>query len=595
MNTYYVGTTIGPVYAVIQKARRPREIWMASYMFSRIAQEMVNYLIKESTARFCSPYDPDEIGQKIVGAGAYSDRLFFEVEAENETAVQGYVQAAMEEALKILRDEMKEAILKRLQDEKKQTTGEETFGEEKCLAFLEQYIYQLSTVREKQEGATIPMHEMTGDLDRLEAYAPYKDEEKPGESDYLLRYLNSDTLQKSRWVNDHNVTSRDLKQLAEAGKEKVEHQWQRYVAVVYADGDKMGSLLSKFSRAGSEEAIRSVSQFLLERAKWNVNTVKAYGGMPIYFGGDDMFFIAPLYGMYKEDGQEKEQEISIFRLIEKLSAGFDGAYQSIRETLEKQEMKKQGNARNGKLLDALKDCKPSLSFGVSVCYHKYPLQMIMDMARDALFREAKYAQWSGSKSKKAVQVHLRKHSGQESGILLSCWNDDGEESTYTRFNKLIEKNADSLVLHALHWKIVEQFDLIACILFETEGEERTWRLREWFRNNFNEWIEDETGKPAPAEENAEGEKKNPKQDFLEGMNRFLCLYADQLPKITEPSEEEKKKKTEEELKEEREEAEKKRKNAMRKAVDGMFRMDEFLHTPVKHIKPSDQKAKEGKA
>ncbi|MBQ2992051.1 MAG: hypothetical protein IJD60_12320, partial [Clostridia bacterium] len=524
-----------------------------------------------------------EIGQKIVGAGAYSDRLFFEVEAENETAVQGYVQAAMNKALEILRGDMKSAEQKK------------GFNEEGCLEFLKKYVYQLSVVEEKKDGKTIPMHEMTAKLDLLETYAPYQDEEKPGESDYLLRYLASDALKGSGWVQAHKVTSRDLKQLAEAGKEKVEHQWQRYVAVVYADGDKMGSLLSKFSEAGNEAAIRSVSQFLLERAKWNVNTVKAYGGMPIYFGGDDMFFIAPLYGMYKEDGQEKEQEISIFRLIEKLSAGFDGAYQSIRETLEKWEMKKQGNARNGKLLDALKDCKPSLSFGVSVCYHKYPLQMIMDMARDALFGEAKYAQWSGGRSKKAVQVHLRKHSGQESGILLSCWNDDGEESTYTRFNKLIEKNADSLVLHALHWKIVEQFDLIACILFETEGEERTWRLREWFRNNFNEWIEDETGKPAPAEENAQGEKKNPKEDFLEGMNKFLCLYADQLPKITEPSGEEKEKKTEEELKEEREEAEKKRKNAMRKAVDGMFRMDEFLHTPVKHIKPSDQKAKEGKA
>lgn len=531
--TYDVGSTIGPVYAVIQKARRPREIWMASYMFSRIAQEMTAYLAEYHRADFVSPFDQEEIGRKIRGAGAYSDRLFFSVEAENEIQARDYVQMAMEYAVDILTEDMHGAI------------GDEAFNSDACRRFLMRYIYHRTTVRKRETGQrSMPMHEMTQELDRMETFVPYVDEEKRGESDYILRYLNSEQLRASRWVREHQVESHDLGRMAQAGRDEA-WTWQRYIAVVRADGDKMGSLLCALSEAGYEDMIKEVSAFLIRRASENVNMVKAYGGLPIYFGGDDMLFIAPLYSSKSVDSGLFKDE-SLFSLLERLSKRFDDAFAE----LIAQSEKTLGN--DSRLAKILQESIPSVSFGVAVCYHKYPLQMIMEMADAALFHEAKRAQWSQARKKKAVQIHLRKHSGQESKLLLSGWTENGGKSPYALFRELVDKKADSTVLHALHWKIMEQYDLIEYLLCNTQGKEREDRLKQWFEHNFNEWAAENT------QRHSEQEKKQEEVDsFFAPIRTFICICADQLAGSMD------------------------REEKLKTSVDGIFRIDEFLHAAVK--------------
>lgn len=526
-NTYYVGSTIGPVYAVIQKARKPREIWMASYIFSRVAQEMVEFL-KEKGAEFYSPTDFSNIAKKLKGAGAFSDRLFFNIKIEEDIAADRIVQEAMDRALTLLAHE----IIVTLKDE---TEG----IKDRCICFLRRFIYHRTVYRRKEkETDSIPMHEMTDELDLLEKFVPYVDEETKG-SDYILRYLDDDNLKNSPWIKENSVETADFKELAEeAGTQgKIVN---KYLAIVRADGDRMGELLARLSKSGKEESIRKLSNFLLVRAKENIECVKNYGGLPIFFGGDDMFFIAPLFGK----DLKCDRIISIFELVKQLNKLFDDEY--------------------GKMdIDGAGSIVPSLSYGIVINYHKYPLQLMVEDANIALFDEAKNAIWSGEREKKAIHIHLRKHSGQESKFCLSAWpekndirREDNEEfeelTTYDRFLRLIDQKADSITIRSIHWKIIDQFDLIAYLLLLPE-ETRKPRLKRWFEKNLNEWI--------PVKE--KNDKDSTKKDkYIDDMVALLCAIKDSLVFDEEMSDKDKQANMEK----------------IRHTLDGVFRMNEFLMT-----------------
>jgi CRISPR-associated protein Cmr2 len=91
----YLAITIGPIYATIQQARRTRELWAASYVFSLLMRELLEVLKDEKIGELLAPVvtsvdsKEPENSQKTEeskttkppttynGAGIYPDRCFW--------------------------------------------------------------------------------------------------------------------------------------------------------------------------------------------------------------------------------------------------------------------------------------------------------------------------------------------------------------------------------------------------------------------------------------------------------------------------------------------------------------------------------------
>ena len=71
----YIGLTIGPIYKTLQGARKPKELWNASYIFSYI---MKNIVEKFKDRNFITPYIKDESIFKENDIGLFHDRFIFE-------------------------------------------------------------------------------------------------------------------------------------------------------------------------------------------------------------------------------------------------------------------------------------------------------------------------------------------------------------------------------------------------------------------------------------------------------------------------------------------------------------------------------------
>ena len=86
--------------------------------------------------------------------------------------------------------------------------------------------------------------------------------------------------------------------------------------------------------------------------------------------------------------------------------------------------------------------QPTLSFGVTICYHKFPLYEALEDSQHMLFDIAK-------KKRDCTAVHLQKHAGQSEGLLIP--NQDLE--TVSNCLKDHIMSADSDWIHSVHHKL----------------------------------------------------------------------------------------------------------------------------------------------
>ncbi|RME92910.1 MAG: type III-B CRISPR-associated protein Cas10/Cmr2, partial [Bacteroidetes bacterium] len=165
----------------------------------------------------------------------------------------------------------------------------------------------------------------------------------------------------------------------------------KYLCFVKADGDNMGKVIQAIGNASGD--LQQLSKILAEFAQAAVNEILAFGGIPIYAGGDDLFFVAPV---------QNERQAHILQLIKSLDEAFP---QQALIRLAKQHQ------------PGIKDL-PSLSFGLSLTYHKYPMAEALENVDTLLLENAKQFELPGGK-KNAVAFRVLKHSGQAFGTTLS--------------------------------------------------------------------------------------------------------------------------------------------------------------------------------
>lgn len=416
--TKYIGINIGPVIKTLSLARRPRELWSASYLFSFLME----YIVDEADKRgeIIAPKEWNNVvADDNLPVGLYPDRIYIR---PNEGVVA-------------------DDILKPACDR---------FC--KCLGVTSSYFNLMHTTcdgNSEVEAVT----ELNRRLDLLELCVQAPDSDPQEEIMGIIQEGKSSSLYKCAVGDDKDFSVETLAEISAAQLKMVVNEdiWKnfssearredgkgdpysvlgdgvksfhRYFCVVQADGDNMGKTLTNESL--KDGSISEISKALWQFGVNATKEIEEYAGMPIYAGGDDLLFLAPVRG---------KGSVSIFELLDKLEGSFQVVRDECRTALPE--------------LDD-KDL-PSLSFGVSICYYKHPLYEALESARHLLFDVAKEVN-----DKKAVAWKLEKHSGESFDACFSRKKTGLDEA----FKNVAKQTVDGqTVTRAIHkcksnWKLL---------------------------------------------------------------------------------------------------------------------------------------------
>ncbi len=449
----YTAVTIGPIIETFLATRKTRELWGASYLFSYIIKQIVLKLDK--TKIILPAYDKKDDYENDMGAGLFPDRIFI----EGAVDIVSFYNSVIKDVSNTI------AI-----HSKQESADVEDF--------LNQY-FRFIQVQFECKGNIIETGTTLLDSRELETKIIAEDDFVDGANnplfEFLFRvngsFLISDGFGKRRKsfpslteiaMKDFEKTKPDLyKELVEKiakSKENEEDdklveefiesnkaikQFHKYVAIVQADGDNVGKIIN---RIGNDPAkIKEFSKKLMKFSKTSTEIVHNYGGSPVYMGGDDMLFFAPLVCNNQ----------NILNLIDNLNNQFNEFFkEEIEEIIDVKE-------------------KPSVSFGISLSYYKFPLYEAKKMAFEALFEDIKWAD-----DKNAVKIKFRKHSGQMHEWFIKKQN----SAVWNEIVKFVNSGKeDENFLNSFTHKLRLQDE----VLFEKiAGDEN--KLKFFFRENYNE-------------------------------------------------------------------------------------------------------------
>lgn len=449
----YTAINIGPVVPTISMGRKPREIWAASYMFSFLMECIIKQLPPDSIISPATLKTDEKLG-----IGLYPDRLFIKGEfAVNEvvkkalenfkniTGIDGSYANVMHvtidvndsdkdtETIKRLNqlldctelynrpvsDGARNEVLKLIQKKKDSPLFKQAFPKETSDKFEIPYLAEIATKRLETLNESV-WKEL---CDKYRG----KDSNNDGDEDSFYQELKNDF--KKTYNEDY-------------------FSFYKYICIVQADGDNMGKIVSSISA----DNVMNVSKALLDYGKQACEKIKEYGGLPIYAGGDDLLFIAPVQG----------NNNTIFGLID----GIDKLYANMVD-------KSIGEFRPNNL-------HTYLSYGLSISYYKYPLYEAFKDALDLLFTKAKQID-----GKNAVSWQLRKHSG--SGF-------KGEMSKnvaiYNDFKNIMNVSVEEKQISAIAHKLKNNENLLDILLKKYLNENNSDDLKARLENFYKKTMED---------------------------------------------------------------------------------------------------------
>lgn len=437
----YTAINIGPILDTFTMAKRPRELWNASYLFSYLAECIINELPADN---IISPAVLDWSKPVFHEAGLYPDRIFMEGDIDTAEVINNAL-AKFTEMTGIDGDYVN--------------------------------VMSVSVDHEYPTGAIIELNRL---LDCLELYKrPVTDDALRNISDVLYgknkMKLYSHATGKSQfsipslaeiatsslksvdpgnWLGacemlkhndieteaDEDVFYQEIKKQFKADYKS----YYKYICVVQADGDNMGKIVS----ALDTDKVKTLSQSLLDYGSMACQEIKRCGGLPIYAGGDDLLFIAPV--ILPTDAREMKNIFDLLSAIDKL-------YQKVDDVV-------------GELGRPL-GLHTSISYGLSISYYKYPLYEALKNAREQLFGKAKNVD-----GKNAIAWSLRKHSG--SGFVGAF---SKQSDTYALFSELLKISIDATVVSAIAHKLRDNVNLLD-ILREKSGD----RINAFFKKVMEE-------------------------------------------------------------------------------------------------------------
>ncbi len=459
----YIGLTIGPIYKTLHRAKKTRELWGASYFFSYLMKKIILEMKTKYKADFVIPYvkAPDIFnpGKEV---GLFHDRLI--------ARVKGSVfDTLYEDVICPILYETAGKIIEKLGS---------SIDQDLIYDYLKSYLNIYFCRIESDKAQKDINKEINQHLDVLELQGKFihKDQE-----DFLMRFLNC--VNKSFLIEDafkqrrHSfqsipeIASRELLEgLVESGqivltpsasnpedtddtviykqiktlRKDAFKTYHKYIAIVQADGDDLGKAIAGLDSKGTD-AFEQFSKALFRFAQKAHDIIKINGGATIYAGGDDLLFFAPV--MYKGK--------TVFDVCHCLGDCFK---ENIAE----------GMGREEDL--------PTLSFGISISYYKYPMYEALESAQTQLFSKAK--KFPG---KNAIAFQYLKNSGNFFNGTLSRNSD-----IYPHFRNLIKNDPQYDLKTEILTSVIRHILNFRTILLEI-GQDHE-KLAHFFDNTFNEDI-----------------------------------------------------------------------------------------------------------
>jgi len=492
MSTVYLAITLGPIKKTMGMARKTREFWAASMLFSLLAKALCDQLKKAGTKKeeFLVPH-PSVFDHEIKDVGLYLDRIICKVPGKE--FIDQFEETIVKPALGEL---CKEVNL----------VADSNFS----VADLQSYfkIHALCLLAEDAK----PLQEISKHLNTLELFSKessisgvsgkikqflenvnteYDDSNHPLQSTFLDRYLKlpdfngnnripsivevttiqiqrneaackkyKDILNKYIWKK----SPEENKLFPELKKEFNEdiRNYHKYFCILQADGDHLGTTLLE----SNSKSIYEISSDLITWGKTALQMLKNYGALPIYIGGDDLLCFAPVH-----NGQE-----SILDLAFKLNSTYNQMSNLLSKEL-------------------------TLRVGIKISYYKSPMFEAYEESLKLLNK--------ASESRNSCCINLEKHSGQPHHF---CFSFKEEYSHYIKplFDSMTGDKKDKNFLTSIIYKIAENEELFSII---SHDYNRVWAF---CQNQFEE-TKEKSGQPVYPEKYA----------FLVGVAKYLVYLFQQ--------------------------------------------------------------------
>ena len=434
----YTGINIGPIISTFDMVRKPKEIWAASYLFSKLMSCIVETIKSTDGIDVFSPAVSIGTAEKI-GVGLYPDRVYCKGEWDfSKKRID--IMDMFTDAIGIKKDYFKNAFndyFNIMCARVEVTPDNEGNSETKAIRKLNHLLDCMELNTRAMSGTSLDAiwHFITkrknlyndAFKDNIFGNVSFtiKEKDKPEKTieangyGTLAEYasVQLSTINPETWgtcrdsskLIDRNIPKEEClvsedpfyTSLQKAFKDDIK-SYHKYICVVQADGDNMGTTFSHNGLKDTETA--EISSNLVEFGKNASGIIYEYGGLPIYAGGDDLLFIAPVIGKTKKSikiSEDKEKVVNkcIFDLLNDI----DGYFEPVKECVVKKHLKTT-DSNNQQI-----DISPSMSYGVSITYYKFPLYEALASARHLLFDVAKNK--VDKDKKNAIAWCLQKNSG----------------------------------------------------------------------------------------------------------------------------------------------------------------------------------------
>lgn len=413
-NSKYTAINIGPIVATFSLAKKPRELWSASYLFSHLMRCLIERVSKE--AQLISPHMMDK--NSLSNIGLYPDRAFFK--SDEKLNIQSFIN----EALVVFCKETglpKETVTNYFNI---MTVSFDASTDAEGIKKANEYLNYLE-LQNRTKSSTSERSIL--DLIKIREGSP----------------LFKIALGKTSFpVETLEEIAQNQLNLNQSIKKKSYHN---YICIVQADGDNMGKVFCTLA----DNKSCGLSEKLMTFGRNACGIIHNYGGLPIYAGGDDLLFIAPVVGNKGEH---------IFDLIDYI----DKEYDSIRKEVD-----------GYNLCYEDKKIQTSMSYGISVTYHKFPLYEAWVNAREQLFVKAKKV---NKEKKNAIALKFQKHSGSTLEMAFSK-----SENIYEAFKGIIKFMTSEELVAAVAHKLRSNESLLST--WKTFEEEKlAYRIKCFFDN-----------------------------------------------------------------------------------------------------------------
>lgn len=490
----YTAINIGPVVPTITMARRPRELWAASYLFSYLMECIIAKIMEaigNDKYRLISPALLSEVKNPIKNVGLYPDRVFVSGELDAE--------AVVDEAVKMFAKaiSIEKEIIERYINIMYVSIDYDSQKE------VESPIKQLNRLLDCTELYNRPLENVSLtkvlELIRMTSGSPLFQLAERG-NEFKVPMLAEIATHKLSLVDNESwnaicKNAKDKERELEQEKDKKEgendkisvedyfYQWikkqfpneyksyYKYICVVQADGDCMGKIVS----ALPPNKVKELSKTLLEYGCAASRLIEGYGGLPVYAGGDDLLFIAPVVSDYEyevESGVKKTIR-NIFELLYEIDFLYEEVDKKVGELgRPEQKVKRWDGVEN------TSEIHTSVSYGLSITYYKYPLYEALENAVDLLFGKAK-----NMPGKNAVAWCLRKHSG--SGFEGAFTKKNKADSIDTLFDGLMDFPAEDKLVAVVAHKLKGN-EAILNVIRKEKKEMREVRLKAFYKNELEE-------------------------------------------------------------------------------------------------------------